>query len=312
MSCAKKKFIALDYVGDFHGIGSELHCYATYFYWGFVQDRIVTYNATKGFVWTSGKYCGGNNSYDCFFLPITNCTIGPDSDVVSSKSYYRWTRRFPDWAGEILNKSVIHPAAYCWYWKAMVIQYLCRMNPRMLQSLTQFIREAGLPFKSYEETHFDISIHVRGGDKQKEAKPAPARYYIRTVDTIRKMLGRRVSVFLCTDQQHVVEEMRRAEGIDLYVLNDPHRDYNSWLLLRRFGDRVGLYTVADVMCAVKSDYLLGTWSSNFERLITELRSTTFKLASKPFVEVGRASCISTAHCELLGKHFNYWYRGEWL
>jgi hypothetical protein len=263
-------------------------------------------------VWTSGNYCAKYNSYDCFFLPITNCSVRRGSDVVTSEDYYRWTRRYPNWARGLLEGTVVDPEAFCWYWKTAVVQYLCRLAPRTESAIREVIRHEGFPFADLAAASFDVSIHIRGGDKKSETQRADTKCYIASVDLIRRLLGRRVSVFLCTDVPSALEEFRRAKGIDLYFVNIPWRPHNSFLTLKPFGDRAGLMTVADIFLATKSRYFIGEWASNVDRLIVELRSTVMALASNPFLEQGKADCISTAHCEMLGRKFNYWYKGEWI
>jgi hypothetical protein len=163
-----------------------------------------------------------------------------------------------------------------------------------------------------KSTHFDISLHIRRGDKKSEALPVPTDGYVIAINLITKLLRRRPTVFLCTDDEGAFEEIKAIKGIRLYYLNDPYRKYNRFKALKRFGDQVGIQTLSDIMLATQSTYFIGSWSSNVERLIMELRATIFKKASNPFLEVGKAKCVSAAHCALLNLTFQYHYREEWI
>jgi kynurenine formamidase len=163
-----------------------------------------------------------------------------------------------------------------------------------------------------KSTHFDISLHIRRGDKKTEAARVPTDGYVIAINLIQKLIGKRPTVFVCTDDEGALEEIKTIKGIRLYYLNDHYRKYNRFLALKRFGDKVGLQTLADIVIATQSTYLIGSWSSNVERLSMELRGTKCKKASNPFLEVGKTKCVSVAHCALLNLQFESYYRREWI
>jgi hypothetical protein len=212
-----------------------------------------------------------------------------------------------------MNLPFVDPSSHSWYWKAMVIAYMCRLNGRTESAITEIMKTAGLPFNALQQAHFDVSVHVRKGDKIiREMGAISDEHFIRTCLLIRKLLGRNITVFLCTDDNNALEAMKTVPGIRLFWLNYEFRKDNSFRKLAKHGDRATVQALADFALAARSTYFVGLWNSNVERLIMELRGTVYNMASNWYLEMGKMKCVSWAHCRIVHSDFNYAYKGEWL
>jgi hypothetical protein len=293
-------------------MGSQLHQTARWFAIGIRNNRIIQWNRTEDRPWTKGPECHGDKTFDCFFQPLSNCTISADSDVLDSKDFENKTL-LPDWHREIVKRSPIDPRAYPWHWVAQVLGYVFRLNEWAMSEVINYATEAKIPQSLLRPGGFDIAVHIRHGDKYEEMTLIHDDEYIRTVKMVKRMLNRNVSVFLLTDDTNSVRSFEGVSGIQLYYLHYPYREYNRYETLRDFGAKAAMYALADVWIAAHANWQIGTWMSGIDRMILELKAVSFGLASKPMLELER-SCVSATHCHALHYDFDYclfnWFQDE--
>lgn len=63
------------------GLGSSIHTYVYEMGYCLSQPNFVfTYHPDYKDIWTNGAYCGKENTMDCFFEPLTNCSLPKDKE----------------------------------------------------------------------------------------------------------------------------------------------------------------------------------------------------------------------------------------
>jgi hypothetical protein len=303
-NCTGQKFFTISSLGGWSGIGSELHQAARWFAIGIKQNRIILWNHAELRQWTKGAECQGERTYDCFFLPLSNCSISRDSDVLDSNDFPTTKASLPDWHLEIVKHSPIDPRAYSWHWMAQVLGYVFRLNDWAMSEIRKYAATAGIDEKQLRSRAFDISVHIRHGDKGSEMVLIDDEEYVKAVKMIQSMLNRRVSVFLLTDDVRSLRKFKFVWGIDLYYLKYPYRIFNAHEKLRAFGAKAAIYALADVWIACHANWHIGTWMSHIDRMILELKAVSFGMASVPVLELEQ-NCVSAAHCHALNYTFNY-------
>ena len=163
---------------------------------------------------------------------------------------------------------------------------------------------ANVPRGQLARNSFDVSVHVRHGDKWDEMTLVDDHHYVNVVRLIRKILGRDVSVFLLTDDEFTVEAFHRVEGIQLFHLKYPYREYNYQETFRTLGTKAVLYALADIWIACHARRHVGTFQSNVDRAIVEVNAVQFAMASELYFEIERP-CVSAAHCRDVGFAMDY-------
>ena len=118
--------------------------------------------------WARDEYRSKYSTLNCFFEPLTNCTIelNKNGEFPNYTIIFPFSCKFqlPQVLVNILSKSLIHQDFAEWYWYISVSTYIFRLNKRTFECLN-----------NYEKTHllnaineYDVGIHVRHGDKFKE------------------------------------------------------------------------------------------------------------------------------------------------
>jgi hypothetical protein len=210
----------------------------------------------------------------------------------------------PDWHRDLLKHSPVDPGAYAWHWTAQVIGYVFRLNAWAISEITSKMDEAHLDHTGLKPASFDIAVHIRHGDKHYEMNLVPDQSYLLTVKLIEKLLGRKVSVFLLTDDERSVRSFEAVEGIKLSYLRCPYRHARDHGILRGYGTKAVMYALSDILIACHATWQIGTWASHVDRLILELKSVQFGKASELSLELERC-CYSAAHCQSVGHSFDY-------
>jgi hypothetical protein len=301
LNCATQKFLKISGLGGWNGICSETHNAAQWFAHAFSMKRIVVWDTKLDRTWTNGPECKGIRSYDCFFAPITNCSANRNV-VVSSEIAGK--PKLPSWEIDLVRDSPVDPRAIGWHWFAQCFSYIFQPNEWMIGQIFKKMDEAHVPRSKLSAGGFDVAVHIRHGDKWDEMTLIDDSHYVNVLMLIKKMLNRSISVFLMTDDEDSVTHFHQIPGIDVWHLNYPYRQYNSQEELRTLGTKAVLYVIADIWIACHANMHIGTFQSNVDRAIIELKGTSFPAASMLSFEMER-KCVSAAHCRAIGHVIDY-------
>jgi hypothetical protein len=227
---------------------------------------------------------------------LSNCTPGKHSDIEPSHTDLGLLDRIPEFVTQLLNDSLVEPSAYYHYWTAHAVSYVTRLNARTKTLMRDIMGSAGV-LQPWETTGFDAAIHIRRGDKEREMELVNNSQYADVLDALRPILPPNPAVFLATEDLSALQFFRTQGGIRLFAIpyQSQYANYRS-----------ALFYLADLWACVKSKYVIGTWASNFDRWVMELKGVAAERASDVFFEAGRQPCFSAVHClELNRSAFQY-------
>jgi hypothetical protein len=188
---------------------------------------------------------------------------------------------------------MIERSLYSHYWMANVISYATRLNERSQASVRQIMQNARI-LSIWEETGFDVAIHIRHGDKGGEMPLVDNVHYARTLDFLRDFLPPNPKVFLATDDDTSVTFFQKRPDLQLFVIQ--HNSSDSAFHMAQV-------ILADIWASVRSTYTIGTFDSNVDRWIRELQDVAGGRASSIFFEVGNQPCFSAVHCKIMNATF---------
>jgi len=196
----------------------------------------------------------------------------------------------PGVVGRFLAGPRLDPVARTYWWRAQSATWISRLRPAVAAAVRRRFHElypGGVPGGC-------VSVHARIGDKHVEVGPSPFVDYWRAATTLVKehplWLGR--CVVLTTETSGYVDAAREAAARDGYRLivadvarteaeGGPHA--NTRLLRSPWEEMRD--SLAHLVAALHGDAFVGTRSSNWCRLIDELRSTVAGKAAAPFVDL---------------------------
>jgi hypothetical protein len=210
----------------------------------------------------------------------------------------------PEWHRELIRNSPMEPRAQGWHWTAQVVGYVFRLNAWAQSDIQTKMKQAGIPASRLRPNGFDVAVHIRHGDKRHEMTLVSNGEFVRALRVVEKVIARRLSVFLLTDDDISVRTFRALPGIDLYYLRYPYRGANNYEALSRFGTKAVMYALADVWISCHAAWQIGTWMSHIDRMILEMKSVVFGRTSDLSIEMERP-CLSVAHCHSLNSSFDY-------
>jgi hypothetical protein len=185
--------------------------------------------------------------------------------------------------GHSIPKDTIH-----YWWRAQSAAYMLRLAPAFKDA----VRQTYLKLYPPAIPAGCVSVHVRLGDKVLEAAPSPITDYwdaaIKLIDQHPLRLGR--CIVLTTGVLSAVEwfsKQTKEHGVRLIVADIPRIEEESFIensKLRAPFDEL-ILSFAHLVASIQADAFVGTLTSNWCRLVDELRSTVAGKALAPFVDL---------------------------
>jgi len=239
---------------------------------------------------------------ECFFKPITNCTLTDTSDVqempltgardiVPAVFRNELDKRYPG----------ITDALKLYWWRAQSVGYLFRLNERSLERIRTF-RFAPENHFSSSPDFFPVlppgtaSIHIRGGDKSREMRLVPPIDFINKVFKVAEDMPFSVSM-----SRTVIYTGDLSEAEQLFTETTQNAGWNFFYSkIYRVPGGFSLATqgapgnksdhavlhLGQLLLALEADVWIGTRGSNWNRLIEELRCVWVPKCQQPFYEIG--------------------------
>ena len=194
----------------------------------------------------------------------------------------------------LLRVSPIRPDRWYYWWRAQSAAYIVRPNARSRNEIEARKRRA---FAGERIRPGTISVHVRHGDKYVESALVEDGVYLRVVEdlyqaqqnlsTVAQTERLRHRIFLSTEDPQTVSAFNAAAEWDVQV-TDVMREASATSTLAHVAT-VGPYeemlnSLMTLDLALQSDGFVGTLSSNWCRLIDELRATVRCKAHAPYLD----------------------------
>lgn len=326
MTCSDKQFITVPPVAG--GIGSNLHIIGSALGNAIENGQILIWGQYE-YVWENGPYCKGTTSkeqrqyindqekrkrtqiprnirssnstgYDCFFAPLTNCTITDLNENITHGKDLIITRPIPKIIMPIINRLKIPKYLHYFYWRLCSTAYLVRYN----SVAESWMKELEEDYLVNPVDEYDVSLYVRHGDKGEEMKIISDYQYVYALDVIQKLLNKKkLNVFLSTEDPRTIEWFVKNTNHSLTYFDFQIGNYRLDYAIE-LGCILTRQMLANLKHSLFSKFVIGTLASNFNRLIQELRMTTAGYANSIYFEVGDHPCVSLEHCRFIGDEFH--------
>ncbi|KAK8840271.1 hypothetical protein M9Y10_030825 [Tritrichomonas musculus] len=328
-SCKNKKFLAPS--SPYSGFGSVIHTVGALLGIAMMNDRILVWGEYD-IIWSDGPFCGGKtnpmqqefidkqkkrshtgksrkyhyykkpiNNFDCFFQPITNCTIKNYSKDVDIKYEYLSDNHIvPDIIVPIIKRLKIPEDLSYFYWRLCSTAYLYRVN----EVARKWVKEIEEDFLVNPVDNYDVSVHVRRGDKGAEMTLVDGNDCMVALKMIKKILNKdRLNVFLSSEDQNIIDWFlhQTNESITYFDFQLDNLGFEESMTL---GSVLVPQMLANIKHSLFSTFVIGTIGSNWNRLLLELRMTTAGYANNYFFEIGDHECVSLEHCKFKEMNFN--------
>lgn len=293
INCENRSFLI---IGGFDtGHGSEIHVIGTYLALALTVNRIAIldpfYKNKKSF----GSFCGNITTWECFFEPLTNCSI-PNNAFINTTEYqntsqtekYLYIKKLfdfinyvPPQINKILASGIIPNENLLPYWRIQSTTYIFRLNEKTNNKVNELIKESlGNTLQSG-----CVNVWVRHGDKYKEMQLLTADKYMHSVKFINSISNNKFPVYISSDDPEVITYYQKYYSNELLYLKFKRLNDNYTENLNK-GDKMTLNFIADVKAALHCIAFSGTRQSNVVRIIDELKNTVGFSLNYPYFENG--------------------------
>lgn len=235
--CAGRKFAVSRSIS---GLGSMIHIATYHLAVALEEGRIFVWHEQSAAGYTDPTTCGEIANFNCFFLPVSNCTLADarasGADIMPLNGGALITG-FP--ASSVPTEfkvlfeqlGAVPPEQSLKSWcRGQAAAYLMRFNGAMLGRIRDLrLRRRDLLFAAplggrhlghHRQEYYPLprgmtSIHVRHGDKGSEMRLVPARDYFLAAE---KLVAQRYpdrllrAAFVSTEDPDVIEEAKAVAG----------------------------------------------------------------------------------------------------
>ena len=317
-TCENKKFLIVPLW--FYGIGSIIHVLTQSLSWAINSDRILITYVKKEGKWGDPEFCDPENqSIMCYLAPLTNCTIldininellTKDYQHVQSPKYYvsdnidainnstfiylirtnpLLSFSIPFFLNDFLELSHIIKSAK-WFWRIQAATFITRLNERTVDWIRKYEKENCRDCKN----EYDISLYIRHGDKEIEMKMIDANVYKETLKILTNLgMKKNYTIYANADDQESVDIIHTIPYF-IVSINRTRHNFGIKELMRE--SHISLISFTDLYNQIRADHSIGTISSNWNRLIYELKNTVGMKSDGIIFEVNNEKCISYSHC----------------
>lgn len=273
-----------------------------------VLNRVLVVAHDPEHPFYDADWCGRDVSHhDCYFEPISSCTMAdvaarigqsmafnfstlpeikhlkddlPEAVAVQYRNYPEESQFHPPIFAPFLEASPIDPEKYRYWWRAQTVAYIVRPNKRSLER----IRERKLAtYPMGNISRGTISVHVRHGDKWTEMPNAVPDdgAFSKAVEELYADAGQawrlKRAIFLSTEDPESIEHFQGLQSWDVsftHVPRKPDRTKSTILYAKEYGPANEVFdSLVNLDLALDCDAWIGTLTSNWCRLIDELRAT---------------------------------------
>lgn len=329
MSCSNKKFMTPSTL--YSGFGSINHIIGAILGQAIIENRIFVWGP-RDIIYNNGPFCGGEKvnmhdyyfqkmanrshtkkkrktayytgdfkpeGFDCFFEKITNCSI-KNKNVDIKYFQPKDNHVVPEFIKPIIKRLKIPEDLSYYYWRLCASAFIYREN----KLAKQWVNELEEDYLVNPVDHYDVSIHVRHGEKSSEMKLVYGEEVMSAIKVIMKLLNKnKLNIFVSTEDPKIISWFIKNTShsityFDFHLENWYPKQYTT------LASVLVPQMLANMKHSLFSNFVIGTIGSNWNRLIIELRMTTAGYANNYYFEVGSHDCVSFEHCRLMNKPFH--------
>ncbi len=323
-TCEDKKFLIVPLW--YAGIGSTLHILTIGLAWALQSNRILIPFIIER-RWGDPDFCDPDNqSILCYLNIMTNCTIpnynyiqllkqknqdipSIDLQVSNSNDITAFSLRKYLLRSEYLTYNIlpvaIDPflgresslAIKKWYWRVQGVTFITRLNERTVNWIQKYEKENCKECKN----EYDISLHIRHGDKGSEMKLIDADVYKEAIKILTSLgMKKNYTVYVNADDQESVDIIHTLP-YDVASFNQSRSNYGYNENIKK--KLSGLESFANLYNQIRADHCVGTIGSNWNRLIYALKDTVGMKSDGYLLDIGFDRCLSFSHCKINNKLF---------
>lgn len=303
--CLHRNFLVINHFEkSMAGIGAMLHIISGFIGMGLDENRTVIYYPNSSSLLSSKNFCIENSGLDCFLSKISNCSFSKRQIDSNHQKFKKISIRnftgffyYPQSIIPILQKSASPVSKYNLCWKIQALFFLVRFNENMKFWLNDFKTKNLINSKD----QYDVAINVRHGDKHLEMLLIDTKDYIYPLEILHKLLDRKLFVFISSDDESAIQFLLKLnkDKYDISYINQT-RSPKGFFMQKNLknGFNQSIFSFSDLSESIKANYLIGTLSSNWNRLILELRLQYGSYMNLPYFEVGNNQCVTPNQCKL--------------
>ncbi|CAF2780806.1 unnamed protein product [Rotaria sp. Silwood2] len=269
IDCTNKRFAILHNYA-LSGFGSTVHQIAWAFGAAIADNRIAVYQVPGN--WLYGACNSGTP--DCFFLPITNCSI---PSKVDGNQTIELNTNIGYWSKPI-RPSIFQNRTFNWY-RVQLLFYLMGYKPETLAHAQNTIARYFKP-PSIDLHHPYIAVYVRRSDKVLNKEMSQA-YTLKQYFDLFDADARRANIstiYINSEDEQVFNEFvqinKEKQGYYKLLNITVQRNVVFASLIGMTREQCGkimLEFLSDLFIEVNADLHVGTLTSNWCRLVDEIR-----------------------------------------
>ncbi|OHS99180.1 hypothetical protein TRFO_34423 [Tritrichomonas foetus] len=273
----------------FGGLGSNMHILGNSLGHAMNSNAIFYLSPHQTYSFIGGDFCKNSIGMQCFVEPLTKCT--PTHSHGRAQAYFG---SYPSFMNAFLEGGPVPKNLYRLYWDIYSSLYLMRFNQRTIDWMKEYRSKALInPMDCY-----DISIHVRHGDKHTEMTLIDDSYYLAPIKIIKNLLGREPTIFLSTEDNRTIDFFLKHKPPYKVSYYKYERANENFKQLEKRGAELSLISWANFVESLNCAFHIGTYGSNWNRLIFEVQRGEHALKLKsnkclnnnlhwmPYFEVG--------------------------
>lgn len=264
-------------------------------------NRTVIFDPNYTPIYSKNDQWRGKGGLDCYLMPISNCTFTAEEIASNPQKFMRSNdpSPFPQFIITFIEKTGTPKSLYLFDWRIQSAFFITKLKNYTRMNVSLF-REKYLV---NPKEHYDVSVSIIQGDKYLEMPLAPPKYYTYPIELIHKLLGRKISVFVCSDAQFPITYFSTLNQSKFEFSYFNHRRPEKGYSQEKNVTHSFIFMIqsfADLFETTKGQNMIGTLGSNWNRLMLELRLQQDTTMNLPYFEVGSLPSISPNHC----KHLN--------
>ncbi|CAK9275928.1 unnamed protein product [Sphagnum jensenii] len=318
---------------DKQRIGSTIHVTTIALGMALETGRILVLYPTPNLSWVKGVFCEDYDTLDtCYFEPITSCSVYdifggkleklddiPEIDMSGNVDQSHLTvlrahplaivvswpasiqLSVPDQFHKLLSMSGMQENQWCHWWRAQAVAYIVRPNGRTLRELDSRRRLAFFsPTKRSipGQSRFTFDMVING--RRVLWLPTNSTYDWQKSCWTNSRTSPHATSSSAPKDPNIVQFFAKVTTNWNVSWTNVSRVDDSTISPMDYAARIGwtedfLNSLLSLELALECDAFVGMYSSNWERLINELRSTVRCKAHFPYVDVHQGWNISNYH-----------------
>jgi hypothetical protein len=318
--CQNMKYHVIGYRRQ--GLGSNIHVMTSDLAYALENSYMLVYHPDAAGKIFADRGCGKGmpySNYLCYFKQPSSCGYEYVTAMNKAPAYLGHKNEFmlPKTLINMLIKELkdydLTEEFLRYWWRGQGAAYLIRLNKETKYALYQ-LRVSKDLHSGYkigmngERTKIDVpfpfprgvlNAHVRHGDKKKEMDLIPWEEYVRRAEIFvseNPMFYKKIMFVSSEDEQVIQSAMQQKSLVEgpspdsswIFYVSHIHRiNDGPFSQLRKYGKTTMVHEwLLQLLMDLECDVFFGTWGSNWNRLIHELRCIWLDKCALSYFDVG--------------------------